>query len=168
MRVSRLIAALALAAPLAQAQLLAPVDPDWREVQAPPPPAVRLEGLIPLGMPRSTLRFGVEPASIAIGDDGIVRYVVVATSAGGAINALYEGIRCSTGETKVYARYNTGSGWTIAKDAPWRPLLGAPGSGHSLVIARTGACIGHAPNRPASQIVRDLRAPVNTRFNQPE
>jgi hypothetical protein len=166
MRVSRLMAVLALAAPLAQAQL-APVDPDWREVEAPPPPAVKLEGLIPLEMPGSTLRFGVDPNSIAIGNDGVVRYVVVAAAAG-AVNALYEGLRCSTAEIKVYARYNTGSGWTIAKDASWRPLHGAPGSGHSLVVARSGACVGHAPNRPASQIVRDLRAPANTRFNQPQ
>lgn len=167
MPVSRLLLVLALAAPLAQAQL-APVDPDWREVEVPPPPAVRLEGLVPLDMPGSTLRFGVDPNSIAIGNDGIVRYVVVATAAGGAVNALYEGLRCSTGEIKVYARYNTGSGWTIAKDASWRPVRGTPGSGHSLVVARSGACIGHAPNRSAREIVRDLRAPVNTRFNQPE
>jgi len=167
MRVSRFVPALALAASLAQAQL-APVDPDWREAEAPPPPAVKLEGLVPLEMPGSALRFGVDPSSIAIAKDGVVRYVVVATAAGGAVNALYEGLRCSTGEFKVYARYNTGSGWTVAKDASWRPVHGAPGSGHSLVVARSGACIGRAPNQSADQILRDLRAPVNRRFNQPQ
>lgn len=167
MQTSHLLLALALAAPLANAQL-APVDPDWRETEAPAPPAVRLEGLIPLDMPRSTLRFGVDPQSVAIGHDGIVRYVVVATGAGGAVNALYEGLRCNTGEFKVYARYNPGSGWTPGKDPLWQPMHGAPGSGHTLLIARSAACVGRAPNRPASQIVRDLRAPVANRFNQPQ
>jgi hypothetical protein len=167
MRVRAFALALALAAPLAQAQL-APVDPDWREADAPTPPAVKLEGLVPLEMPGSALRFGVDPSSIEIAKDRVVRYVVVATAAGGAVNALYEGLRCSTGEFKVYARYNIGSGWTIAKDASWRPLHGTPGAGHSLVFARSGACNGRAPNGSADQIVRDLRAPVNRRFNQPQ
>jgi len=167
MRLSRFALPLVLAASVALAQLT-PVDPDWREAEAPPPPALKLDGLIPLEMPRSALRFGVDPASVSLGSDGIVRYVVVATSATGAVNALYEGLRCNSAEFKVYARYSAGSGWTVAKDSPWRPLHNAQNSSHSLVIARTGACIGHGPNRSATQIVRDLRAPVDTRFNQPQ
>lgn len=171
MRLSRFALPLVLAASAALAQLT-PVDPDWREAEAPPPPAFKLDGLIPLEMPRSALRFGVDPASVSLGSDGIVRYVVVATSgaasATGAVNVLYEGLRCNTAEFKVYARYNAGSGWTVAKDSPWRPLHDAQTANHSLVIARTGACVGHGPNRSATQIVRDLRAPVDTRFNQPQ
>jgi hypothetical protein len=168
MRPSRFaVPLLLLGAWAAQAQL-APVDPDWREAEAPAPPALKLDGLIPLEMPRSALRFGVDPASVSLGNDGVVRYVVAATSATGAVNALYEGLRCSTGDFKVYARHNPGSGWTVVKDSPWRPLHNAQTSSHSLVIARTGACVGHAPNRSALQIVRDLRAPADTRFNQPQ
>lgn len=167
MRASRLAPWLALLGAAVHAQV-APVDPDWREAEAPPPPAVKLDGLIPLEMPRSDLRFGVDPASVTLGQDGIVRYVVVATGEGGALNALYEALRCDTGQFKVYARYNAGSGWTIVKDSQWRDLRDAAGSGHGLAIARSGACMGRAPNRSASQIVRDLRAPVNRRFGQPQ
>jgi CNP1-like family protein len=166
MHLSRFALLLALAAPAAHAQP-APVDPDWRESEAPPPPALKLDGLIPLAVPRAALRFGVDPASVALGSDGIVRYVVVATSDSGAVNALYEGIRCSSGEFKVYARHNPGSGWTVAKDSPWRPLHDAKTASHSLVIARHGACVGRGANRSAAQIVRDLRAPFS-RFDQPQ
>ena len=166
MRPSRIAWALLLASSAAFAQL-ASVDADWREVEAPPPPALRLEGLIPLEMPRSALRFAVDPGSVSVGSDGVVRYVVVATSAAGAVNALYEGLRCNTAVVRVYARHNPDSGWTLAKDSAWRPLHNSAAS-HSLVIARTGACIGHSPNRSASQIVRDLRSPVDRRFNQPQ
>ena len=166
MRRSFLTWALLLSACIARAQL-APVDPDWRETEAPPPPAIKVDGLIPLEIPRSALRFGVDPASVSLGSDGIVRYVVVAVSATGAVNALYEGLRCDSGEFKVYARGNLGSGWTLAKDSPWRTLHDAQSSSHTLLVARTGACVGHAPNRSAMQIVRDLRASPDTRFNQP-
>jgi hypothetical protein len=167
MRLSRFGPALLLVVSAVAAQL-APVDPDWREAEAPPPPAFRADGLVPLDIPRSSLRFGVDPASVSLGNDGIVRYVVVASSPSGAVNALYEGLRCNTAEVKVYARYNPGSGWTIAKDSTWVTLHDGRTASHSLVIARTGACVGHAPNRSAIQIVRDLRAPVDTRFNQPQ
>jgi hypothetical protein len=162
MRLSLLPFALLLAV-AAHAQV-AQIDPDWREAEAPPPPAFSLAGLIPLEIPGSALRFGVDPSTVSVGQDRIVRYVVVATSASGVVNALYEGIRCGTGEYKVYARHNPSGGWKVAKDSPWRALQDQPASHHSLLIARTGACMGHSPNRSASQIVRDLRAPADTRF----
>lgn len=164
MRRSWLALASGLFAALAQAQLM-PADPDWREVEAPPPPAVTLEGLIPIEIPRSALRFGVDPASITLDADGIVRYVVVASSTTGAVNAMYEGMRCSTGELKVYARYNPGSGWVISRDPLWKSLQDAQYR-HSLVIARSGACVGHAANRSPTQIARDLRSPVDSRFER--
>ncbi len=167
MRLERFALGLLLAASMAQAQLV-PADPDWREVEAPPPPALILDGQVPLDLPRTALRFGVVPASVSIGSDGIVRYIVVATSSSGVVNAMYEGIRCGTGEFKVYARHNPGSGWVIARDAQWLPLQQAPLPRHALTIARTGACIGHGTNQTASRIVRDLRSPVDTRFNQPQ
>jgi len=153
---------LAVASCAAQAQLV-PIDPDWKEVEAPPPPPVRTSGLVPLEIPRTTLHFGVDPASVSLEQDNVVRYVVVATSESGSVNALYEGIRCATGDFKVYARQNGGSGWTVARDTPWRSLSESA-SRHTILIARTGACIGQAPNRSASQIVRDLKAPVDRRF----
>jgi hypothetical protein len=165
MRLSLSLAvALLLSASLARAQL-APLDPDWHEVEAPPAPAFSLEGLVPLETPRSTLRYGVAPATVSIGPDGVVRYVVVAASSAGAMNVMYEGIRCNTGEFKVYARHSPGGGWTIVKGSEWKPLQDAPLPRHALLIARTGACIGHGINQPAARIVRDLRASVDARFN---
>lgn len=142
---------------------LMPADPDWREETVPPPPAVRSEGLIPLEIPGSSLRFGVDPASIAIGNDRIVRYVVVASASSGAVNALYEGIRCNTGQFKVYARY-TPAGWTATPDVQWRSLHEPPISRHSLQVARQGICVGNGTNTSVTQMVRDLRSPVATRL----
>ena len=155
------LAAALLAMSLAAQAQQGPPDAGDAEVQYSAPPDLRLDGLIPLEMPRSTLRFGVDPASVSVGTDRIVRYVVVATSDTGAVNALYEGIRCRTGEFKVYARHTPGAGWTQVKDSPWQSLQGQR---HSQLIAREGACVGRGANLTAAQVVHDLRSPVDRRF----
>jgi hypothetical protein len=167
MRLDRLFALAMVTTVFSAHAQLAPVNPDWHEVEAPPAPAFTVEGLIPLETPRSTLRFGVAPASVALGADGIVRYVVVARGPSGAVNAMYEGIRCNTGEYKVYARHNPGSGWVIAKEPQWLPLQAAPMPRHALTIARTGACVGHGTAASAAKIVSDLRSPID-RFDRPQ
>jgi hypothetical protein len=164
---ARVVMLLSFAASIAHAQLNG-VDPDWRESEAPPPPALKTNGLIPLDLVGSSLRFGVDPSSVSVGADGIVRYVVVATSSSGVVNGVYEGIHCKTGEFKVYARHNPGSGWVVANDPLWRFLRDTPQARHTLWIARSGVCVGHGVNGSAQQIVRDLRSPTNVRFNQPE
>ena len=140
-------------------------DPDWTESDVPLPGALNTSKLIKLEMLRSTLKFGVDPASVTLDKDGIVRYVVVATSSTGAINAFHEGIRCDTGQFRVYARYNPDSGWIRTSGISWRSLHdGALPSRHGLLIARTGACIANGANVSAERIVRDLAGGVNWRF----
>ena len=164
MRRSGFVLALLLAG-AAHAQL-PPQDPDWREADTPPPPALRLEGSIPLEIPGSGLRFGVDPASISVGADGVVRYVVIATGPSGAVNANYEGIRCGNGDFKVYARRSRDSNWKATGQAGWRPLYEQPVSRHSLLIARSGACAGRSANGSAAQIVQDLRTPLEMRYQR--
>jgi hypothetical protein len=137
-------ALLLAAAAAAQAQVPAD-DPDWREAEAPPAPALKLEGLIPLDISGSALRFGVDPTSIRTG----------------VVNAIYEGIRCDNGQVKVYARHSAAGGWNVVKDAKWRPVQDQR---YSLVIARTGACMGRAANQSPARIVRDLRTPLERRY----
>jgi hypothetical protein len=164
----RLLAlALACAAGTSFGQLLGDTNPDWKETEVPPPPALRTQGLIPIEMPSGiALRFAVDPASVSVGADGVVRYVIVASSPTGTVNAMYEGLRCNTAEVKVYARHNPDSGWVPARNSEWQPLHNRPNSRHSLTVARTGACVGQGPSGNASEIVRALRTPADKRFQQ--
>ncbi len=137
------ILALTLATSL-QAQL-APEDPDWKESEAPTPPAFSVDKLLPLAMPPYvSLTFGIDPATLTIAADGIVRYVVVARNAGGSINAMYEGIRCSTGEVKTYARAGNSGVWSVVTEPQWRGLTDNLPSKHAWVFARQAACDGRA------------------------
>jgi hypothetical protein len=161
-RRNAVLLALALCGSAAQAQFTA-VDPDWKEIEAPAPPALADGKLVPVEISGSALRWGVDPASISIGPDGVVRYVVVARGEGGAVNAMYEGLRCNTAEVKVYARH-AGDKWQPARNADWKPLHGSAATLHSLVIARNGACMGQGPNRSPTQIARDLGSSGDYRF----
>lgn len=151
----------------ASAQDIPDIVRDWKEAEAPPPPALRTQGLIPIEVAGAgSMRFGVDPASITVGKDGVVRYVVVASGSGGAVNGIYEGLRCNTGEVKIYARHNPDTGWVATKDADWKDVYRIANSRYSLAIARGGACQENAPNGSPAQIAKDLRAPAVERFQR--
>jgi hypothetical protein len=158
--------ALASAVGCASAQVIPDVNIDWKELEAPPPPPLRTNGLLPIEVQGATLQFGVDPASITIGADRVVRYVVVAKSSSGTVNGMYEGIRCDTGEVKVYARHNPSSGWVPSRDSEWQNIFRIANSRHSLAIARSGACMDGAPNVSPTQIAIELRAPIDRRFER--
>ncbi len=146
----------------AQAQLVG--DKEWREADVPQPPPLKTTNLVPLELPGSSLRWGVDPASSSIGADSVVRYVIVAAGEGGAVTGLYEGVRCDTGEVKQYMRHSGGK-WQPA-GGDWKPLHGRAAARHSLLVARYGACIGHAPNSSADRVARDLAADFGNRFQK--
>lgn len=145
----------------AQAQTYALEDPaDWKEIETPPPPAFDIKKLITFEVsPNSQLVYGVDPASISISPkDGIVRYVMVASNASGASNVMYEGIRCTTGEFKTYARYSSDGKWTNVSQPEWRSLFENMPSKHALRFARAGACDSAAPATSVDVLVRRLKS----------
>jgi hypothetical protein len=138
-------------------------DPEWTEVEVPPPPALRMSGLVEVDVGGgSELRFAVDPQSVALGRDKVVRYVLVASSRSGAVNAVYEGLRCDRGEYRVYAR-SSGQAWRPV-ETEWKSVFEGGEAQIARAIAKGGACQGHTPNTSAEQIVRDLRSPLDRKF----
>ena len=133
-------------------------DSDWQETEVPPPPAFSTNHLLMLDMPRYlSVKLGIDPATLQITPDGVVRYVLVSTSPQGLVNALYEGIRCATGEVKTYARTSGTNPWTLVRQAGWRGLHDAQPSRHALVFARQGACEGNSARNTPDDIVRAMK-----------
>ena len=142
---SRSIAAgLCLALVTACAVAQTPVEvPDWVEQNAALPPAFAKDGLIPIEMPSYvTLKVGIDPATVSVGADGVVRYVVVMRNTSGSLNAAYEGILCTKGEVKTYARAGASGEWAAIKQPEWRPLTDNLPSRHAYAIAKQGGCEG--------------------------
>lgn len=161
----RLISPLALGlflgmafSPAAYAQLTE-ANPDWKESPVPPPPAFDVARLVPFdGAPGSTLAYGVDPASIQISkSDGLVRYVVVASSASGTKNVMYDAIRCATAEFKTYARYSAAGGWRMVSSSAWRSLFDKTTPSYALRFARAGACDNASAPESAAELVAKLK-----------
>jgi hypothetical protein len=138
-------------------------DPaDWKETDVPPPPAYDTSKLLTFDVtPSSALVYGVDPASFSISNaDGIVRYVVVATSPSGAKNVIYEGLRCSTGEVRTYARGRPDGTWDAVAHSEWKSVFDPSLPKYSLRFAQAGACDLAAPVRSVGELVRKLKNPV--------
>jgi CNP1-like family len=159
--VASLVISLTLAAP-GFAQLPA-TDPDWKESDAPPPPALNLKGLVPFEVTTvSNLSWALDPTAVTLVGDGLVRYVVVARSQSGVLNALYEVINCSNAELKTYARIvgketeAAGKAWVAVPDPQWRSIYDAP-SKHALALAKQGVCTGKSAAQSVGEIVTSLK-----------
>jgi len=69
------------------------------------------------GRDESPLRFAIDPKSVSIGKDNVVRYTVLITSKTGARNVNYEGLRCDTAERRIYARLRNDSNQWVGNRA---------------------------------------------------
>ena len=126
---------------------------DWAEAVVPAAPAFSRDGLLPLDMPpHVSLKVGIAPGTIAVGPDGVVRYVVVMTNASGSVNAAYEGIHCITDEVKTYARWSSSGTWSPVSDPQWKSLSDNMPSKHAHAFARQGGCINRLATSPAEII----------------
>ncbi len=134
--------------------------PERKEIDAPAAPSFNKERLIPIEMPRHiTLRFGIDPLTLTIGPDGVVRYVMVAISPAGTLTALYEGIRCPNWEVKTYARYSASGQWSSVSNPEWRAMNDQP-SRHARTFAKQGACQnGAAVPASVAEIINTLKNP---------
>lgn len=138
---------------------------EWKEEEAPPPPAFDIRRLVPLEMPHyMTLRFGVDPQTMSVTGDGVVRYVVVAHREGSStVNAFYEGVRCATDEYKTYARYS-GNQWDEVKKPEWK-RIDDRNSVYTYQLAKQSLCAGgRAPRSTVGEMIRELKQPEVLRY----
>jgi CNP1-like family len=131
---------------------------DWKEDDVTSPPAFSTTEVLPLTMPPYvTLKFGIDPKTLSLGKDSVLRYVVVMTNSAGSSNAAYEGIRCATREVKTYARTNSKGEWIPTKDPEWKALNENMPSRHAMEFSRQGACDGAGFMTP-NEVVSGLKA----------
>ena len=153
----------ALVALLLMPPSLNAADVDWKEVEPSSAPAFNRERLVRFdALGSSDMRFGVDPATVSLGSDGVVRYVMVVTSPSGALNASYDGVHCHRGEFKNYARWSPASAsgeghWNMAEQPEWRSLSSGHATRPALALARAAFCEGAAPNGSVDKMLRELR-----------
>ena len=98
-------------------------DKPWVETAAQLPPYPKAENLIPFNVSSATRNhYFVDAASISVGADKVVRYTVVIDAAGGARNVSFEGMRCESGERRLYAYGHPDGTWSKARNSSWEGI----------------------------------------------
>jgi hypothetical protein len=150
---------LGTAAHFAQAQGSFTDEKVWTEAAVAPPATFNTELLLPFDVRKSsTLTYGIDPNTLTVGEDGVVRYVMVARSSSGALNVLYQGIRCATAETKTYGRLSDKGNWNASPDTAWQELSFRGSTRPAMILARQGVCEGRAVTGSAQKILATLKS----------
>ncbi len=165
-RIARILAMLALlanAAPVAYAQSnfeenFDDHDKSWKEIALQLPAAPRTEDLLPFYVsPTATQTFAIDAKSLSVGADDVVRYTLVTTSASGAKNISYEGIRCQLLHKKLYAFGHPDGSWSRSRRDQWEPISGNAANRQHAALAGDYFCQGGMVAGKASEIVERMR-----------
>jgi hypothetical protein len=140
-------------------------DPDdlenkpWEEAAAvlPDPPAAANLMEFYVG-PTATQTFYIDEKSVSVGGDGVVRYTLVSKSRSGAVNVSYEGIRCATAERKAYAYGGDNGGWTLARNATWKPITELVANRQHAALVKDYFCDVSTVAGTAKDIVKRLKS----------
>lgn len=129
----------------------------WQENAAAPPTVFSTERLHAFEVSKgSALSYGIDPATLSVGSDKVVRYVLVARSQSGALNVLYQGIRCQTGEVKTYGRWDNRASWNTNPGDTWQALSFSGATRPAMLLARGGVCDGRTITGQPREILRTL------------
>jgi hypothetical protein len=115
--------------------------------------------------PTSQFNFFVDRSSLSVGEDGAIRFTVVAKSTG-ATNVTYEGMRCPTRERKVYALGQPDGTWRDARDPEWVRIAAPPEGLYRFVLFRDYFCSGGYPIRSAAEGIEALKRGGNPRAQE--
>lgn len=126
------------------------------EVQLPAFPAKSDLVAFKVGAARDKL-FQIDSRSLSVGSDDVIRYTMVVTSSEGAQSVSYEGMRCLTGERRLYAFGHADSTWSKARSNQWTRITGSLNN-HHVELFVNYFCNSSAPSiRSAEDALRSLR-----------
>lgn len=127
----------------------------WEAQKALLPPAPESATLVPFYVGPTPFAFFVDRTSVKIGEDGVVRYTLVARSSSGATNISYEGIRCATYASRVYAFGEADGTWSRARNTQWTPI-DRLASTPQTALANDFFCPDRGPVRSTEEALRAL------------
>ena len=95
----------------------------WVEQEAQLPGFPKAQNLVEFDAGAATSnRHYVDGSTLSVGADGVIRYVIVVRTSGGATNVNFEGIRCRARERKLYAVGRSDETWGKSRIQEWQPI----------------------------------------------
>jgi len=85
-------------------------------------------------------RFFIDGKTLSVGSDGVVRYVLVVLTSGGATNVTFEGMRCGVREYRIYATGHRDRNWGGMRSGEWRAIENKPVNRHHAALSRDYFC----------------------------
>jgi hypothetical protein len=131
----------------------------WQEMVVSMPTAPRKESLIPFYVSAATEnQFFIDGASLSVGEDGVVRYVLIVQTLGGARNISYEGMRCLTRERRIYASGRLDGSWSKSRNNEWVRIRDAVANRQYAELFLEYFCPGGTIARDAEEARQALKA----------
>lgn len=122
----------------------------WQEIEVKLPPAPSDAGLQSFYVSASTdNKFFIDLATLSIGSDGVVRYVLVINTPGGGRNVTFEGMRCETRENRIYASGRLDGTWSKSRNNDWSRVRDVYANRHHAALFLEYFC-------PSGVIVRSV------------
>jgi len=130
----------------------------WEVLKTQLPSYPKSENLLRVHVsPATAFEFFVDAVSVSVGQDGIVRYTLIARSTSGAVNVSYEGIRCLPLERKLYAFGRFDSTWSPAQVPQWVPISRTQTNQQHAALADDFFCPESRRVRTTEEAVQALR-----------
>ncbi len=118
-----------------------PQDGDWQSFYT----AVTVKNTVSIALP-----------TLQVADDKVVRYVLKISSPEGAENVSFQGLRCETGEFKLYAIGRPAEKtWSPTRNSEWKRLQ--PGHYAQVALARDYLCEDKRAS-PIENMVKALKS----------
>ena len=133
----------------------------WVESDSALPPSPKTENLIPFEVsPVTNNRHFVDAASVSVGSDEVVRYTVVIEAAGGAKNISHEGIRCDSGERRIYAYGQADGSWSASRNERWEEIKFDSARSYQRALSEDYFCAHGSQVKNSAEAILNLRRPA--------
>lgn len=124
----------------------------------------RQEDYLPFEVSATTpFDFFVDARSLRVGADTVVRYTVIAKSAGGALNISFEGMRCADHQFRVYALGRADKTWSEVRNSKWETIRREVRNAQRAVLYNDFFCPMTGYIATAEEGVRALKNGGNSR-----
>ena len=111
----------------------------------------------------TSFQFFIDGKSLSIGDDGVIRYTLIARSQSGAESVSYEGMRCKTGMYRVYALGHSDGSWR-ERPSDWKPIDPWKASVWHRSLRREFFCPHNEPIHSVEEGLKALRLGRNPKL----
>jgi hypothetical protein len=136
----------------------------FKELKVPPPAYPEDRNLIQFPVtPASRNRFSVDGSTLSVGEDKVIRFILVIDTPEKARNVSFAGLRCKTREWKDYAFGERDRTWRVDETREWRLIHDVNQNNYQYTLFKQFLCYGGVmsggPAGKPETLVRNLKYP---------